>query len=118
MKTKMAWSVGALRAHLGGGVWPQTTYAGIELELVNGVGAIPSDVWHENKTVGRISLHAVRPARCGEPFDGWTTGHTVGTDGMHCRSTSLVIGRKHKTPAAICGHVTRVRCQPYLTNMR
>src|SRR5262245_18743293 len=73
---------------------------------------------HKHKAIGRVSLHTVRPARCGEPFDGWTAGHTVGTDGMHCRSASLVIGRKHKAPAAIRGHVTGVRGQSYLTNMR
>src|SRR5439155_21828977 len=83
-----------------------------------GIRTITSDVWHENKTVGRISLHTVRPARRGEPFDGWTTGHTVGANGMHGCSASLVVGRKHKTPAAIRGHVTRVRCKRYLTNMR
>src|SRR5262245_41760473 len=118
MKTKMARSVRAFGAHLGRGVWLQTAYAGVEAKLVNGVGAIPSDVWHENKTVGRISLHAVRPARCGKPFDGWTAGHTVGTDGMHGRSASLVIGRKHKAPTAIRGHVTWIRFQRHLANMR
>src|SRR5262245_50783394 len=114
MKTKMAWPVGALRAHLGRRVGSQTAYAGIEFELVNGIRTIPSDVWHEDKTIRRIGLHAVCPARCGEPFDGWTAGHTVGTDGMHCSSASLVIGRKHKAPTAICGYVTGVRGQSYL----
>src|SRR2546428_207242 len=75
-------------------------------------------MWHENKAIGRVSLHTVRPARCGEPFDRWTTGHTVGTNGMHGRSASFVVGRKHKAPAAIRGHVTRVRFQRDLTNMR
>src|SRR4029453_18654965 len=92
MKTKMARSVRAFGAHLGRGVWLQTADGGGESELINGIRTIPSDVWHENKTVGRISLHAVRPARCGKPFDGWTAGHAVSTEGMHGRSASLVIG--------------------------
>src|SRR5439155_15910007 len=103
MKAKMARSVGALQAHLSGGVWLQTADTGVEPELINGVGAIPSNVWHEHKAIRRISLHTVRPARGGEPFGGWTAGHAVGTDGMHGRSASLIIGRKHKAPAAIRG---------------
>ena len=72
----------------------------------------------KTKRLDGSDLHTVRPARCGKPFDGWTAGYTVGTNRMHGRSASLVIGRKHKAPTAIRGHVTRVRFQRYLTNMR
>src|SRR5437667_10996076 len=95
-------AVWTFRAHLGWRVWRETACVSVEPELINGVGTIPSDVWHKHKTVGRVSLHTVRPTRCTAPFDRRTTGDTGGIDGMHRRPAGLVVSRKHKAPAAIC----------------
>jgi hypothetical protein len=59
MKAKVARPQVFRRLDLERGVGGQMTGVFVEPELENGVGAVPRDVGHEGKFVGRVGLHGV-----------------------------------------------------------
>src|SRR5882724_10431234 len=85
-----------------------------EPELEYGVGAIPSDVRHESKSVGPVGLHRVGASGRFQPFDGWASYRSVIPDRMYRRMRALIIGGQHKPALAVCGQKCGCGLQRYL----